>query len=376
MLRVRKGEEVVVSDGPGRWARTLWRGDGVEPIAGATGPGGDGSVQVEPALQPALTVVFAPTKGERPEWVVQKLTELGIDRIVPLRSERSVVRWSGQRGQATAERLRRVAREAAAQCRRVWLPEVADTIAFKDLGALGAPGEVALAQLSGDRPTVAERVIAVGPEGGWSSDELGSGLPTVGFGLECAPGRDGRRTRQERARWPPCRRVSWPQWEERRSDPRTGRHMSDSDCIFCKIVAGDLPSDIVYAAHNTIAFKDINPAAELHVLVIPRRHIEDASVVTAEDGPVLAEMLMAAGRGRPGRPGHTRTGLSAHFQHRARRHELGAPPSSPRARRSAGRPRERPMTDRMTSALRAECYVPGNHLMAGLLAPATSTCAR
>ncbi len=175
----RSWSPTVGAAGPAR----AWRGDGVAPLSGASGPGGDGSVQVEPALEPALTVVFAPTKGERPEWVVQKLTELGIDRIVPLRSERSVVRWTGQRGLATVERLRRVAREAAAQCRRVWLPEVAETIGFKDLGTLGAPGEVALAQLSGDRPTVAERVIAVGPEGGWSSDELESGLPTVGFGL-------------------------------------------------------------------------------------------------------------------------------------------------------------------------------------------------
>ena len=74
-------------------------------------------MQSEPAAVPALTVAFAPVKGERPEWVVQKLTELGIDRIVPLVSERSVVRWSGARGKATVERLRRVAREAAAQCR-------------------------------------------------------------------------------------------------------------------------------------------------------------------------------------------------------------------------------------------------------------------
>jgi 16S rRNA (uracil1498-N3)-methyltransferase len=183
VLRLRPGEEVVVSDGRGRWARTAWRGHGVEPVSGLGGPGGDGSVQFEPAVEPPLTVVFAPTKGERPEWVVQKLTELGIDRIVPLRSERSVVRWSGPRGQATVERLRRVAREAAAQCRRVRLPEVAETIGFEELGALGAPGQVALAQLSGDRPTVAERVVAVGPEGGWSTDELASGLPTVGFGL-------------------------------------------------------------------------------------------------------------------------------------------------------------------------------------------------
>ena len=54
---------------------------------------------------------------------------------------------------------------------------------FADLASLGAPGEVVLAQLSGDRPTPAQHVVAVGPEGGWSSEELASGLPTVGFGL-------------------------------------------------------------------------------------------------------------------------------------------------------------------------------------------------
>jgi 16S rRNA (uracil1498-N3)-methyltransferase len=115
--------------------------------------------------------------------VVQKLTELGIDRIVPLRTERSVVRWTGERGRATTEKLRRVAREASAQCRRVWLPEVCDTVSFAELASLGGPGEVVLAQLSGDRPTLEQRVVAVGPEGGWSTDDLAAGLPTVGFGL-------------------------------------------------------------------------------------------------------------------------------------------------------------------------------------------------
>jgi 16S rRNA (uracil1498-N3)-methyltransferase len=184
VLRLRPGEEVIVGDGRGRWARTRWEGDGaVSPLRDGPGAGGDGSVQCEARVEPPLTVAFAPTKGERPEWVVQKLTELGIDRIVPLRSERSVVRWTGARGATAVERLRRVAREAAAQCRRVWLPEVADTVRFADLRALGGAEEVVLAQLSGDRPTLAQRVVAVGPEGGWSSDELGSGLPTVGFGL-------------------------------------------------------------------------------------------------------------------------------------------------------------------------------------------------
>ena len=186
VLRLRPGEEVVATDGRGHWARTTWRsGAALEPFgaAAATGPGADGSVQFEARAQPPLTVAFAPVKGERPEWVVQKLTELGIDRVVPLLSERSIVRWTGSRGQASVERLRRVAREAAAQCRRVWLPEVGDTVRFADLAGLGGPGEVVLAQLSGDRPTPAQRVVAVGPEGGWSSGELASGLPTVGFGL-------------------------------------------------------------------------------------------------------------------------------------------------------------------------------------------------
>ena len=190
VLRLRPGEEVIVADGRGRWARARWGGEGgpgveheLELVRDSDGVGGDGSVQFEPPVLPALTVAFAPVKGERPEWVVQKLTELGIDRIVPLLSERSVVRWSGAREAASVERLRRVAREAAAQCRRVWLPEVSDTLRFDELHALGGAGEVVLAQLSGDRPTAAQHVVAVGPEGGWSSEELASGLPTVGFGL-------------------------------------------------------------------------------------------------------------------------------------------------------------------------------------------------
>jgi 16S rRNA (uracil1498-N3)-methyltransferase len=184
VLRLRDGEEVIAADGRGHWARTVWRGAAtLEAVTSEDGVGGDGAVQSEARGEPALTVAFAPVKGERPEWVVQKLTELGIDRIVPLRTERSVVRWTGARGQATVEKLRRVAREAAAQCRRVWLPEVGDTTTFADLRSLGGPGEVVLAQLSGDRPTLTQHVVAVGPEGGWSTNELESGLPTVGFGL-------------------------------------------------------------------------------------------------------------------------------------------------------------------------------------------------
>ncbi len=185
VLRLRAGEEVIVSDGAGHWARTTWV-DGATPpapIQGALGPGGDGSVQFEAAPTPSLTVAFAPTKGERPEWVVQKLTELGVDRIVPLMSARSVIKWEGDRGSNAVERLRRVIRESASQCRRVWLPEVTDVLPFSGLASLGPEGRVVLAQLSGDRPAPTHLVVAVGPEGGWSEEELDGGLPTVGFGL-------------------------------------------------------------------------------------------------------------------------------------------------------------------------------------------------
>ena len=67
-----------------------------------------------------------------------------------------------------------------------------------------------------------------------------------------------------------------------------------TDCLFCKIVAGDVPADIVHSTATTVAFKDIRPAAPLHVLVVPRQHVDNAAEVTAADGPVLADMLMAA----------------------------------------------------------------------------------
>jgi histidine triad (HIT) family protein len=67
-----------------------------------------------------------------------------------------------------------------------------------------------------------------------------------------------------------------------------------SDCLFCGIVAGAVPSAIVHETETTVAFKDTAPAAPLHVLVVPRRHMDDASKLTAEDGPVLADMMVAA----------------------------------------------------------------------------------
>jgi histidine triad (HIT) family protein len=67
-----------------------------------------------------------------------------------------------------------------------------------------------------------------------------------------------------------------------------------ADCLFCGIVAGDIPADVVHKTASTVAFRDINPAAEVHVLVVPRQHIENASTVTDGDGQLLAAMFTAA----------------------------------------------------------------------------------
>jgi len=70
----------------------------------------------------------------------------------------------------------------------------------------------------------------------------------------------------------------------------------DPDCLFCRIVADEIPSDRVYADDAVIAFRDVNPQAPTHVLVIPRRHVVDAHSLTDEDGPLLAALLRAVRR--------------------------------------------------------------------------------
>lgn len=67
-----------------------------------------------------------------------------------------------------------------------------------------------------------------------------------------------------------------------------------ADCLFCKILAGDVPSDKVAANDLAYAFRDINPVLPTHVLVIPRKHVANAHELTAEDGPDLAAMYLLA----------------------------------------------------------------------------------
>ncbi|SDT36390.1 histidine triad (HIT) family protein [Paenibacillaceae bacterium GAS479] len=67
-----------------------------------------------------------------------------------------------------------------------------------------------------------------------------------------------------------------------------------SDCIFCKIVEGTVPSKKVYENESVLAFRDIAPAAPVHILIIPKRHIPTMNDVAPEDGALLAEVLLTA----------------------------------------------------------------------------------
>ena len=67
-----------------------------------------------------------------------------------------------------------------------------------------------------------------------------------------------------------------------------------NDCLFCSIAAGEVPADIVQQDDLVVAFRDITPKAPTHVLLIPRRHVESAAELGAEDGEMLARLFSVA----------------------------------------------------------------------------------
>lgn len=113
-----------------------------------------------------LTVGFAPTKGERPELVIQKLTELGVDHIVIIDAERSVVRWDAARQDKALSRFSNVVASAGEQSRRLYLP----TIEFGSLPELLGLGAV-VADMGGGSLLSDHHMALIGPEGGWSDRE-------------------------------------------------------------------------------------------------------------------------------------------------------------------------------------------------------------
>ena len=71
---------------------------------------------------------------------------------------------------------------------------------------------------------------------------------------------------------------------------------TEKDCLFCKIIAGEIPSDIVYEEVDLLAFPDTKPQAPVHILIIPKKHIDSLGDVKAEDLALIGKMIEAANK--------------------------------------------------------------------------------
>ena len=174
-LRLRPGECVTAADGHGRWrAYEVGTVDRHELHLAAGAP-----VVVEPRLTPVVCVAFALTKADKPDLVVQKLTELGVDRIVLVRAARSVPRWDEARRAAAVARLACDPLEAGDAAGGRWDRDAripGRPARPRRGGPVGCgPTEVAL-------PRTDEWALAVGPEGGFDPDELAA-MPGPRLGL-------------------------------------------------------------------------------------------------------------------------------------------------------------------------------------------------
>jgi 16S rRNA (uracil1498-N3)-methyltransferase len=168
VLRLAPGAALEVFDGRGgRYAAEI--GPGFEWVA--LGPR---EVAAAAAVEIALVVALA--KGEKMELVVQKATELGVARVLPFEAERSVVRLEAEKGEERAGRWRRIAAEAARQCGRADVPEVAAPAPLERALAALAPGTCTFVfhpgggKLEGAAPGSVAAVV--GPEGGLTDGEV------------------------------------------------------------------------------------------------------------------------------------------------------------------------------------------------------------
>jgi len=183
VLRVRAGERVVVLDGAG--AELLCEAGGVE---GDRLPLKVMQRHALPPLPYQLTLIQAVTKGKAMDVIVQKATELGVHRIVPILSERTVAQVEAERAAEKVEKWQATAIEAIKQCGSAWLPKVEAPVSPKDYLARGESFDLHLiASLQGDsrhprehfETCCAERGrlpktigIWVGPEGDFTPAEV------------------------------------------------------------------------------------------------------------------------------------------------------------------------------------------------------------
>ena len=169
VMRARPGDQIAVFDGAGHsWPAVITRIERGQ-IDLELGP-----MATEPEPPCRLTVAVALPKGDRQKWLIEKLTELGVASLVPLTTTRSVA----QPTTAANERLRRGVIEACKQCGRSRLLEIKAACRFTDWLAEPHPGTRLLADPAGRpllpaiRPVPRDVLIAIGPEGGFTPEEV------------------------------------------------------------------------------------------------------------------------------------------------------------------------------------------------------------
>lgn len=171
--RVRAGEEVTLGDGRGVWLAGV-----VESVQPKRVVVSVATRRELPPSAPRIALVQALAKGDRDELAVQAATELGVDEIVPWQSARSVSRWDAAKAEKGRSRWQTIAREAAKQAHRAWLPEVAPLASTRDLAGRAAASRVLVLEPTADARLTAldlderELVLVVGPEGGIAPEEL------------------------------------------------------------------------------------------------------------------------------------------------------------------------------------------------------------
>lgn len=175
--RIRQGETLTLSDGAGTLAAcVVLAADKRSLTARIT------ARRAAPRPRPSVTVVQAIPKAERSELAVELATEAGADGFIAWQAERCVARWDGDRAEKGLRRWRAVARSAARQSRRAWIPEVAGPLSTGEVcDYLGShPASTALVlHESAERPLAEvplaqtdSVVLIVGPEGGIADGEL------------------------------------------------------------------------------------------------------------------------------------------------------------------------------------------------------------
>jgi histidine triad (HIT) family protein len=68
----------------------------------------------------------------------------------------------------------------------------------------------------------------------------------------------------------------------------------EKDCVFCRVIRGETPTEILYATEQLVVFRDIRPQAPVHLLIVPKKHIRSVNDLAATDAPVLGELFQAA----------------------------------------------------------------------------------